>query len=367
MKGHFIFLFVVFVFVNLDVNAQSVTREAMNSYALFTQTNDVQNLGKARKLIDDSYHSKKDSASSKINLIRGLVYSTLAHVDSNKVFSYTKDPIDEALNALKLITNQKFIKEHDQELLHINRQLNAAYLILGNRAVINRNYISALNYYKRVDPSAIEGTQLQHNLAILYSRMGDREKAIEYYSFLIMNSPQPDYYLAMSNIYDAKNDLPGLLKILQEGIRRYPDNKNLSNKLLNFLAEEKNYEAISSIIDEDLKKNSDSIDLNYLAGFSFDVKGHKNKALEYYLRVLELQPNNYDANYSLGLLYLDFYLGNKNDPGMMLKSKEYLLRSYEIDPDDIKTLKSLSLLYSYNGESEELLKINERINQLKSN
>lgn len=367
MKG---FLLTLFVFITCSFSgssAQSLTREAKNSYALFTQTNDIQSLSKARKLIDDAYRTKKDSASFKVNITRGLIYSTLAHVDSNRVSSYLKDPVEEALFSLSKISNSKFLLEHDQEIAHIHRQLNATYLISANRAIANRNYISALSFFSRVDSNSLEGYQLQHNLAILYSRVGDREKAIHYYKYLIKNTPQPEYYLALANLYESRGENPNLLNLLQEGIGKFPDNRNLTNKLLNFLAGTKNFEAIANIIDQPLRKSPESVDLNYLAGFSYDLKGHKTKAQEYYLKVLELQPNNYDANYSLGLLYLDFYLSNKNDPELMLKSKEYLLKSYEIDPDDLKTLKSLSLLYTYNGESEELLKINERINQLKLN
>ncbi|MDB5015167.1 MAG: Tetratricopeptide 2 repeat-containing protein [Daejeonella sp.] len=367
MKGFLITLFVFIACSFSKLSGQSITREAKNSYALFTQTNDIQNLSKARKLIDDAYRTKKDSASFKINITRGLIYSTLAHVDSNKTFSYQKDPVEEALFSLGKITNPKFIIEHDQEIAHIHRQLNATYLISGNRAIANRNYISALNFFSKVDSNSLEGYQLQHNLAILYSRVGDREKAIHYYKYLIKKTPQPEYYLALANLYESRSESIDLLNLLQEGIAKFPDNRNLTNKLLNFLAGTKNFEVIANIIDQPLRKNPESVDLNYLAGFSYDIKNQKTKAQEYYLKVLELQPNNYDANYSLGLLYLDFYLSNKNDPEMMLKSKEFLTKAYEIDPDDLKTLKSLSLLYTYNGESDELLRINERINQLKFN
>ena len=367
MKGFFFTLFVFLICSFLEVGAQSLTREAKNSYALFTQTNDIQYLSKAKKQIDEAYRSKKDSASLKINITRGLIYSTLAHVDSNRVFSYHVGPVEEALFSLNKISNPRFLVEHEQEIAHIRRQLNATYLISGNRAVANRNYISALNFFSKVDSNSIKGYQLQHNLAILYSRVGDRGKATQYYKYLIKNNPQPEYYLALANLYESRMEYTDFLRVLQEGIAKFSDNRNLTNKMLNFLAGAKNFEAIANIIDQPLKKNPESIDLNYLAGFSYDVKGLKPKAEDYYLKVLELQPNNYDANYSLGLLYLDFYLGNKNDPEIMLKSKEYLTKAYEIDPDDLKTLKSLSLLYSYNGESQELLKINDRINQLKSN
>lgn len=367
MKGFSSILFVYFTLVISGLNAQSLTREAKNSFALFTQTNDIQSLNKARNLIDDAYRSKKDSASFNTNLIRGLVYSTLAHVDSNRVSNYPKDPVEEALFSVNRISNSRFFIEHDQEVAHIRRQLNASYLISANRAVVNRDFISALNFFSKVDSNSFQGYQLQHNLAILYSRVGDRDKAIYYYKVLIKNAPQPDYYLALANLYESRNENAELLKLLQEGMAKFTDNRSLTNKLLNFLAGAKDFEAIANIIDQPLKNNPESIDLNYLAGFSYDVKGHKPKAERYYLKVLELQPNNYDANYSLGLLYLDLYLRNKIDPEMMLKSKEYLNHSYEIDPDDLKTLMALSLLYSYNGDSEELLKINERINQLKLN
>jgi tetratricopeptide (TPR) repeat protein len=113
--------------------------------------------------------------------------------------------------------------------------------------------------------------------------------------------------------------------------------------------------------------DENNINLNYLAGFSHEMTGDFTKAEEYYKVILTINPNNYEANFALGLLYLNLYLDDKEQTGMMYISKYYLTKANEIDPNELKVLNALSILYKNTGEKSELQKINNRINQLKLN
>ena len=92
-------------------------------------------------------------------------------------------------------------------------------------------------------------------------------------------------------------------------------------------------------------------------------------AEEHYKYIIGINPNNYEANYALGLLYLNSFLKDKKQKqsGIMYVAKFYLTKANEIDPYELKSLTSLSILYKNTGEITELQKINNRINQLKLN
>ena len=72
-----------------------------------------------------------------------------------------------------------------------------------------------------------------------------------------------------------------------------------------------------------------------------------------YKFIININPNNYEANYALGLLYLNSYLKDKKQSGIMYVAKYYLTKANEIDPYELKSLTSLSLLYKHTGEITE--------------
>ena len=69
--------------------AQSNLKEGNNSFARYTKTKDFKQLEAARKFADAAFKTKRDSTSFRNILLHGLVYSTLAVVDSNRTQKYT--------------------------------------------------------------------------------------------------------------------------------------------------------------------------------------------------------------------------------------------------------------------------------------
>ena len=78
-----------------------------------------------------------------------------------------------------------------------------------------------------------------------------------------------------------------------------------------------------------------------------------------------MAPNNYDANYSLGLLYLKMYSEEKNHKEDHLeKAALYLNKAEEINPNSVNVLKSLSILYKESGNMLKLEEVNNKLNQI---
>ena len=116
-----------------------------------------------------------------------------------------------------------------------------------------------------------------------------------------------------------------------------------------------------------LKIDEHNLAINYLAGFSYEMIGDFAKAEEYYEKVLNSDPNNFDANYALGLLYLNLYSKDQDKKQFMYTALRHLSKAYEIDQNQLKTLQSLAILYEYSGDLIELKRVNNKINQLKLN
>jgi len=372
MKKVFILLLLNIFLSLFDSNAQTrnqalIVKEAMNSFAQYSSTKDIKNLENARKLIDDSYKTKSDSAAFRNNLIRSLVYSTFARIDSNLKFSYKKDPLEETLFSMKKVYGSKFEEESKDQILYIENQLKLTYLYRANSTFKNRNYADALKYFTILDSIDKNNISVTHNLALLCQETGNYLRAVGYYEKLIVNRPKPEYYMVLSNLYELLNDETNTVKVLTAGSKAYPGNRDLVFKLINILLIRNDYQEIIKFTAQALKLDENNINLNYLAGFSHEMTGDFTKAEEYYKVILSINPNNYEANFALGLLYLNLYLNDKEQSGMMYISKYYLTKANEIDPNELKALNSLSILYKNTGEKSELQKINNRINQLKLN
>jgi tetratricopeptide (TPR) repeat protein len=364
-------LFNIFL-VLFNLNAQTrnqalIVKEAMNSFAQYSSTKDIKNLENARKLIDDSYKTKSDSAAFRNNLIRGLVYSTFARLDSNLKYTYKKDPLEETLFSMKKVYGSKFADDAKDQIFYIENQLKLTYLYRANTSFKNRNYADALKYFTILDSIDQNNISVTHNLALLCQETGNYIKAVGYYEKLIVNRPKPEYFMVLANLYESLNDEMNTIRVLSAGSKAYPANRDLVFKLINILLIRNDYQEIIKFTGQALKLDENNINLNYLAGFSHEMTGDVMKAEEYYKIILTINPNNYEANFALGLLYLNLYLKDKEQSGMMYISKYYLTKANEIDPNELKTLNSLSILFKNTGEKTELQKINNRINQLKLN
>lgn len=353
-----------------SVKAQTLTKEAMNNFASYTQKPEISTLQKAKKNIDDAYKTKKDSLNYRINLIRGLIYSSLAYADSSRKISYDKDPIDEALFALDKLKNPKQNYEHESEINFIRKQLSNAWLTKARQASNSLNYTDAFNAYLWVDSLSTDKYLAKHNLAVLSEKLGHNDRAIQYYKYLISdnNRSLPDYYLALSNLYEQTRNSNNALTVIEQGRKAFPGNKDLLFKQINTYADNGAYEMVSTLVEDALEFSPENLDLIYLAGFSFEMIGKTKKAEEYYKKIISVEQNNYEGNYALGLLYLNSYLKSSNkDKSLLNNSRKYLIQAGEINPNAINVLKSLSILYNITGNTIELQRIKNKLSQITIN
>lgn len=350
------------------VQAQTlITRDAMNSFAKYSASRNIKDLEATRKLIDDGYKTKSDSNAFKNNLIRSLVYSTLARADSNLKLKYAKDPVEVAKHSLNFVKASKSSSGAYLEIDYIEGQLKQVYLYRANNSFKERRFNDALKYFTILDSIDKNNYSITHNLALLNQELGNYEGSVYYYVKLISQKPKPEYYLVLANLYESIGEENTAVNTLKAGSEAFPNNRDLIFKLINLLVNRNDYVEIAKFTNRALKLDEFNINLNYLAGFSNEMTGNNLKAEQYYKAVLNINPNNYDGNYALGLLYLNLYLKDSTKENMMYISKYYLSKANEIDPNELKSLRSLAILYKHTGDDNELQRINNRINQLKLN
>ncbi|WP_149913698.1 tetratricopeptide repeat protein [Sphingobacterium cavernae] len=357
----------LFVCLGTTVVAQSNYKESSNSFARYTIKGDIKELENAKKFIDAAYKTKRDSSSRKNNILRAMVYSSLAYADSTRKIKGDKDHIDVTKDALTRI-RQKDYHNYENELNYVNQNLLAAYIYKANKEVEKKEYENAYKSFLEVERLGSQSEDVLRNLAFLSAEAGKTEEAINYYKKLVVGEEvEPLTYISLAKLYKSNKDNQNYLSTLQKAREIYPDDKTILFLLIDAFAENKTYQAITPIIAEAIKYEPDNLDLYYLAGFANDNVGNTAEAKKYYGKVLDLDDSNYDANLALGLIHLNEFLANKDNLEAQYSAQNYLLKANGIRPYAENALKGLSLFYETSDDQEQLDRVKTLLNQISNN
>lgn len=358
---------ILFISICSTVEAQSNYKESSNSFARYTQSGDIKQLESAKKLIDDAYKTKRDSSSSRNNVLRALVYSSLAYADSTRKIKSDKDPIDVTLAAIKRIKdNDK--ETFDNELNYVKQNLIAAYIYKANSAIKSKDYNKAYDNFELVYNLGNHSEDVVNNLASLAAQAGKTDQGIQYYTKLIKESEAvASNYLALAELYKVKKDKQLYLNTLQEARNKFGDNKQILFLLIQAYTDNKSYAAATPLLSDAIKYDAENTELLYLAGYVNENLGDIETAKKYYLETVKLDDNNYDANLALGLIYLSNFLKDKDHLEAQYEAQNYLLKANSIKPYAVNTLKGLALFYEAADDAEQLDRVNILLNQLSNN
>ena len=357
----------LFVCLSTTVVAQSNYKESSNSFARYTKKGDFKELENAKKFIDAAYKTKRDSSSFKNNLMRAMVYSSLAYADSTRKIKGDKDHIEVTKDALSRI-RKRDLDRSENEVKYINQNLIAAYIYKANKEIEKKEFENAYKSFLEVEHLGSSSEDVLRNLAFLSAEAGKTTEAINYYKKLIVSTKvEPLTYISLAKLYKANKDNQSYLSTLQKARELYPTDKTILFLLIDAFAQNKTYQAITPIIDEALKYEPENSELYYLAGFANENVGNIAAAKKYYGKILELDDNDYDANLALGLIYLNEFLSNVNDLEAQYSAQDYLLKANGIKPYAENALKGLALFYEKAEDQEQLDRVNTLLNQISNN
>ena len=343
---------------------QSNLKEGSNNFALFTKSGDFKNLETAKKYSDEAYKTQKDSSTYRNNLLRSLVYSSLAVADSNRNLKYSKDPIEVARFSLNQLKDANLNFENENQLLYIRRKIAHAYQIKATRAMNNNDYQTAFDNLILVDSFSNGEILVKQNLAALSDKLNKKDLALKYYKEFIDGRKQlrPQYFLILSRLYSETGNNNDAINTLLSGLDLFPKNKDILFTIINIYAKNGVYDAIVPIIDDAVALDPQNIELNYLAGYANEIAGSKKLAEHYYRKVITLDHNNYSGNFELGLLYLKDFLNNSKPENKDL-AQTYLLKANEIDPNATNALEALALLFKKAGDTFQYERVQNQLNK----
>lgn len=343
---------------------QSNYKEGSNNLARYMQSNNVKDLEAAKKFTDAGYKTKRDSSSARNNVLRAMIYSSLAYADSTRQIKSDRDHILVAKDAVARL-RPKDKDSYSNELNYITQNLTAAYIYKANQELANQKFEEAYKSYLEVNKLGTNTPAVIYNLAQLASRAGKLDEAIDYQKQIIETTEaDADKYLELADLYQRKNDKQSYLSTLETARAKFLDNKQILFQLIEIYGENKSYAAIVPIIDQALQLEPQNIKLLYLAGYANENEGNIGRAKTYYQRLIEVDNTNYSANLALGLIHLNDFLKDSDNMEAQYNAHNYLLRANEIKPHDVNALKGLAMFYQTAGDESQLDRVNFLLNQI---
>ncbi len=264
----------------------------------------------------------------------------------------------------------------------------------GINAFNNEDFNNAVKFFSRaVDLGKLGNfyteeewgidTTIIYNTALAASRAQDHETAIKYFK------KAADYgyngsmtYALLAQEYKALEDNEGLIKTLEEGFTKYPqEEEGLLLELINhYLQTDKTDQALA-YMEKALAKDNSNATLHFAQGVLLEKKDQMDEAQKSYLKAIEIDPNHADAHFNLGVMEYNkatvvfnkateienFKAYQKALAAAKLEFKKalpYISKAVELKPDNSSYLFSLKQVYYRMGEVEKSEEIQKRIDNL---
>jgi tetratricopeptide (TPR) repeat protein len=190
-----------------------------------------------------------------------------------------------------------------------------------------------------------------------------------------MNYPDPKLYSTLARLYLDQDRSEEAMKIINQGLEIRPGDQNLIREKINYYISRNETSLLMAEINAVIASDPENVDNSqyyYIRGSLYEQLKKNDSAKLSYTKALELNPDNYDANWNLGALLVneanDLYktigIGGVTkasiDPKMKAfyqEAKPYLEKALSNDAysavEKLSLSKSLKRIYDNLGEKEK--------------
>ncbi|WP_210515526.1 tetratricopeptide repeat protein [Hymenobacter terricola] len=343
-------------------------------------------LDKARVDIDKAIVNEKTSGKAKTWFTRGEIYQGMLE---SPIYSKQLQP-GEGLQ--KAYESYAKTVELDTQTGEFGKQavtrMDGLYGRAFNDAVNSYNakeYDKAIASYKLASQIKPQDTTAVLYSAYAYEAKQDYAGAkTSYNQLLAMNYKSVTLYSRLLQMAKQQKDDAEAAKVLQQALVAYPTNKTFMLEDLNMsLASGKGEDALGKI-NKSIAADPSNSNLYAVRGSMYDQQKKQDLALADYKKAVELDPNNFDAQFNLGV-----YNYNKAADAYTKASKmdlktyqtsgkkfeadgkkyfeasvPYFEKALQLQPDDRNTLASLQKVYFRLGRTADSERLNAKLQSL---
>jgi tetratricopeptide (TPR) repeat protein len=337
----------------------------------------------AKASIDKAVLSEKTSADPQAWAYRALIYSNLA----------TTAKGDEAAPLFtEAVTSLKKAKELDPTGIFKSNLENATILIYNyqlqkaNTLYQNKDYLNANAEFEKSLEFIPGDTTATYGAGVTAMYAKDYKKSLAKYGELTKTnfSGLPEIYANMAYMHIMQKDTASAIKVLSEGSTKFPDNKDLATREIEYsLMSGRDKEVISKLAAQ-VQKNPTNKLFPYYLGVAYNNTKDYTKAEEAYLKALAIDPNYSDAAINLSSIIMNngITIYNKSNKLPASKAAEaaaakkkamaefdralpYLQKAVDLNPKSAAALSNLKQYYSINNNTAKVNEIDAQIKALK--
>ena len=271
------------------------------------------------------------AALSRIQALVDLERNDEALDELYKTRLYSKDPANIDLIISKVLLRENKVAKAKEILTRLTRETEGSdsRYILALLAYQEEDYVTSLAHLAHIDPESDKLEESVYLQTRIHQKLGNIDEAIK---LLKKHTDTEDirsplFYALLSSLYQAKEDYPAALALMETATKIYPDNQQLLFEYALALEKNGKTDQALSVMARVLELQPDHAEaLNYIGYTWADKNMHLEKALNYILKAAMLKPGNGFIIDSLGWAY--YRLGNFQQAARELE------RSVQLIPDD---------------------------------
>lgn len=340
----------------------------VNNLAYYRQKSELKYLSNAKKSVDSLIKTRSDSNNLAKNVYKAIVYSSIAYLDSTNKLNQPANFFDQTVQLVNKLTARGTIYKYQTEIDFAKRCLANVYIRHGFEQIKQRNYNNAVQSFQKAQGYAPNFGQLNAYIAYANTRSGNYQDAVKYYNGLLTaDSVKTEFVAAATNIYKLMGDTAKALQTIQKGLKYLPNDKGLLLEEANIYNNQRDYKGLEPLLSKLLDQNPNNPEVVFLAANCYDHLEDYDRAESLYLRAVDLNNVKYAAVFNLGVLYLKettLKQYQNNVDKNMGRAAQWLQRASEMAPRNATTLQLLQLIYAKTGNTVQLNKISNKLQQL---
>jgi tetratricopeptide (TPR) repeat protein len=310
-------LLLIALFVGFGANAQKFSVESMKMELDPTKPDGDRNYEDLVKWAEETKEHPKTSNDFKMWYYRGLTFLKVSTLNTPVTEKYP-NALDLALegfqNSMKTDVKKKLTKLAEGNLLNVA----IGYYNRGYTAYQAEEYTDSYKAFETALPLMeydVDGVLKRNNLTaevlqqmMAYSAMnnGEDAKASTVLKELIDNgSSDPAIFSSLARLQLKGGDTTAALQTIADGKDLNESDKSLMNMELDiYLKQGKSAELIEKL-DAAIAADPGSTIYYFARAISFEGLGETDKAAADYDKIIEIDPEYYDAYYNKGVMYLN--------------------------------------------------------------
>lgn len=372
------FIIVFFLCANVMVFAQK--GKVTSAVSFFTQGK----LDKAKELIDEAIVHENCVNWAKAYFVKGQIYQALFESQDANFNKLSDNALKIAWDAYQEVIKLDEKKKFEKDLKVQFQNLSIDYTNQGVTNYNKKDYASACADFKKVlevnaSPYGTQkiDTAVIFNAAMCAQYANNLSEAEELYKEVLSYKYEPNKtYALLANVLltqskkakEAGDETTANAKqeeavvYLIEGNKQYPDDEYMLIELINFYLAGDEPEKAEVYLDAIIKQKPDVAQYYRSKGLLYEKINKEEEAEKMYLKTLELDPNDFFAQYSLGNIHLNRVIKEHDKVSKIVDNKQYnaaievildkyeavvpyFERALEIEPNDRNTVSTLKELY----------------------